>query len=39
VVFQGTEAERIGKFREIRDAIEARIQDWIGEPRKSGEIA
>jgi arsenate reductase len=28
--FQGSEAERLAKFREVRDAIEARLREWIG---------
>jgi arsenate reductase (thioredoxin) len=27
--FEGTEEERLEKFREVRDAIEARIKVWI----------
>ncbi len=29
---QGSEAERLAKFREIRDQIDHRIQDWLREP-------
>ncbi len=28
--YQGTDAEKLVKFREIRDLIKARITDWIG---------
>jgi arsenate reductase len=27
--FEGTEEERLGKFREVRDAIEARVVEWL----------
>jgi arsenate reductase (thioredoxin) len=27
---EGTEAERLAKFREVRDAIEARVREWLG---------
>jgi arsenate reductase len=29
VAFEGTEEERRAKFREVRDAIDARIQEWL----------
>ena len=29
--FEGTEEERLAKFREVRDAIETRIREWIAE--------
>jgi arsenate reductase len=29
--FEGTEEERRAKFREVRDAIETRIREWIAE--------
>ena len=29
--FEGTEDERLAKFREVRDAIEQRVKAWIGE--------
>lgn len=29
--FEGTKEERIAKFREVRDAIEARVKEWVGE--------
>ena len=29
--FEGTDEERLAKFREVRDAIEARVQEWIEE--------
>jgi arsenate reductase len=29
VAFEGTEEERLAKFREVRDAIEARIREWL----------
>ncbi|HAM43869.1 MAG TPA: low molecular weight phosphatase family protein [Propionibacteriaceae bacterium] len=31
VAFQGTEAEKLAKFREIRDQIEQRIKSWVEE--------
>ncbi|HEX9731993.1 MAG TPA: arsenate reductase ArsC [Thermoanaerobaculia bacterium] len=31
--FAGTDEERIAKFREVRDAIEARVRDWVGSVR------
>ena len=27
--FEGTEEERLAKFREVRDAIDGRVQEWI----------
>jgi len=30
-VYEGSEEEKLNKFREIRDAIEKRIKDWIAE--------
>jgi arsenate reductase (thioredoxin) len=33
--FEGTRAEKLAKFREIRDQIEARIQAWVAsQPRR-----
>ena len=29
--FEGTDEERLAKFREVRDAIEARVKEWIEE--------
>jgi arsenate reductase len=29
--FEGTEAEKLVKFREVRDRIEQRIKDWVAE--------
>ena len=29
--FQGTDDERLKKFRDVRDAIHARIREWLGE--------
>ena len=31
VAFEGTEEERLAKFREVRDAIEVRIREWVAE--------
>jgi arsenate reductase len=31
--FQGTEEQRLAKFREIRDEIEAAIQAWVADKR------
>lgn len=31
--FKGTEEERMGKFREVRDLIEQKITAWIGEQK------
>jgi arsenate reductase (thioredoxin) len=28
--FEGTEAEQLEKFRQVRDQIEARLTDWLG---------
>jgi arsenate reductase len=33
--FEGTEDERLAKFREVRDAIEGRVREWIGEAEES----
>jgi len=27
--FEGTQDERLGKFREVRDAIEGRVREWL----------
>jgi arsenate reductase (thioredoxin) len=29
--FQGTDEEKLNKFREVRDAIDKRIQQWVAE--------
>ncbi len=29
--FQGTDAEKLNKFREVREAIDKRIQQWLAE--------
>jgi arsenate reductase len=29
--FEGTEVERLGKFREVRDQITARIDEWLSD--------
>jgi arsenate reductase len=29
--FDGPEGERLEKFREVRDSIEARIREWLSE--------
>ncbi len=31
--FEGTDAEKLAKFREIRDQIDARIQQWMAEAK------
>ena len=31
--FEGTEDERLAKFREVRDAIDERVREWIGKDR------
>lgn len=31
VAFQGSEADQLPKFRQVRDQIEARLQDWLQE--------
>jgi arsenate reductase len=31
VAFSGSEEERLAKFREVRDAIEARVRRWVDE--------
>ncbi len=36
VACEGTEEERLAKFREVRDAIEKRVQDWLGERAAQG---
>jgi arsenate reductase len=28
--FEGTEEERLAKFRQVRDAIDARVREWVG---------
>jgi arsenate reductase len=28
--FEGSEEEKLAKFREIRDLIEKKIKDWLG---------
>jgi len=33
--FTGSEAERLAKFREIRDSIEKRIKEWVAEQRSA----
>lgn len=33
--FEGTEDERLAKFREVRDAIEGRVREWIREAEDS----
>jgi arsenate reductase len=35
---EGSEAERLAKFREVRDKIDARIVEWLGELRAGGVI-
>ena len=32
--FQGTDEEKLNKFREVRDAIDQRIQNWLAEQPK-----
>jgi len=32
--FAGSEAEKLGKFREVRDQIEQRIKAWLLEQKK-----
>jgi arsenate reductase (thioredoxin) len=32
--FQGTDEEKLNKFREVRDAIDRRIQNWLAEQPK-----
>jgi len=32
--FQGTDEEKLNKFREVRDAIDRRIQQWLAEQPK-----
>jgi arsenate reductase len=32
--FQGTDEQKLAKFREVRDQIDARIQAWVGELRE-----
>ena len=34
VAFEGTDEERLAKFREVRDRIERRIKEWLIEQRK-----
>jgi len=29
--FQGSEQERLAKFREVRDEVERRVLDWLAE--------
>jgi arsenate reductase len=29
VTFEGTDEERLEKFRQIRDAIDVRVQEWL----------
>jgi arsenate reductase len=36
--FEGTEAERLEKFREVRDQIDERIQSWLAEMRAAGKL-
>jgi arsenate reductase (thioredoxin) len=31
VAFEGTEDERLARFREVRDAIDGRVREWLGE--------
>ena len=33
---QGTDAERLGTFRRVRDEIRARIVDWLATERRAG---
>jgi len=35
--FAGTEAERVRKFREIRDQIKDRILEWVDEQKRTGQ--
>ena len=30
--FEGTEEEKLAKFRQVRDQIEKRVKDWLAEP-------
>ena len=30
--FEGTEQEKVAKFREVRDSIEKKIQEWVTVP-------
>ncbi len=39
VAFAGTEEERLAKFREVRDAIETRIGEWLREGSPQGQPA
>jgi arsenate reductase (thioredoxin) len=34
----GTHHEKLSRFREVRDQIEARITEWLGELRAAGEL-
>ncbi len=36
--FIGTDEEKLAKFRQIRDQIERRVQDWLAEPASSSKI-
>lgn len=36
VAFEGTEEERLAKFREMRDAIETRVREWLRERATQG---
>ena len=36
--FVGTDEEKLAKFRQIRDQIERRVQDWLAEGISSSEI-
>ena len=33
---RGTEEERLARFREVRDVIEARVHEWLGERAAQG---
>jgi arsenate reductase len=32
--FEGSDEQKLAKFREIRDKIEKRIEDWLARPDK-----